>query len=416
MATSRITVKSPYGLENRRKGARYLAKKSDIRLLEPAVASRMQKLQKLVKSERQCKLQLGDVLVDLIDRYELRPVDLARELKERANHLSEMYHVSRMFPRKVRQLHIPYSHYWATMRVVRKFKMLKLNPLKTLQEIASLGLTQHRQITAHYADKLRRAESQTAQKRMKHLPASGWVNKCHHADFRDMESVIPDQSVKILHVDPPYANYRRVADGRYSAGSITRLDCDNETAAEAIQLTVDLLRDWGAKLTTGGVLLLWQAAGPLRMPIATAIEQYAWEVEAVAIWDKSVPQPANFSTPYSSQTEWLWIIKRAGESLVNHDNSSRSDILRFKPIHHIADLHERSHAFEKPLDLCKFLVNKHSHPNEIVVDLCACTGSMSAAAAELGRQWVYVESHADNFAVGEERMARIRRKSMRIAS
>lgn len=403
--TTAIPVRTPYPIEKLRRGAQRLHKKSAIRLSEPAVARRMRDLRRLVRSDRACRLKLGDVLVELIDQHELRPVDLARDLKERANHLSEMYHVARMFPRRFRQTHVPYSQYWATMRTVRRFRALKLDPMCALREIASLGLTQHRQITAHFASKLRATENATSLQKTSTDAAHDWVNRCHHADFRKLLDVIPDASCKIIYVDPPYANYRRVADGRYSAGSMTRTECDNETGVEAVALTVDLLRHWSPKLVPGGVLLLWQSSGPLRKQLATAIETYGWEVETVVIWDKAAIQPGNFESPYSTQTEWLWVLKRASDTLINHDNSPRGDMLRFPPVHRLAELQDRAHAFEKPLALCHFLVGKHSYEGEVVVDLCACTGSMAAAAAKMNRRWVYVESNAENYRLGEQRLA-----------
>ena len=403
--TTAITVRAPYPTHKLRRGAQRLHKKSAIRLSEPAVARRMNVLRRLVRSDRECRLKLGDVLVELIDQHELRPVDLARDLKERANHLSEMYHVARMFPRRFRQTHVPYSHYWATMRTVRRFRALKLDPMCALREIASLGLTQHRQITAHFASKLRATENATSLKKTSTGAVQGWVDRCHHADFRKLLGVIPDASCKVIHADPPYANYRRVADGRYSAGSMTRTECDNETGEQAVELTVDLLRHWQPKLMDGGVMLLWQSAGPLRTAIAGTLEAMHWAVEAVAVWDKGVVQPGNFESPYSTQTEWLWVLKRAGDTLINHDNSPRGDVLRFPPVHRLAELQNRAHAFEKPLALCHFLVGKHSYEGEVVVDLCACTGSMAAAAAKMNRRWVYVESNAENYRLGERRLA-----------
>jgi DNA modification methylase len=371
----------------------------------------MKSLRRLVQTERQSKLKLGDALVEMIDEHNLRPVDLGRELKERPNHLSELYHVAKMFPSVVRQSHIPYTHYWMTMRCVRRFRSLKLEPLTTLKEIASLGLTQHRQVTAHFAAKQRSAECETSITRMSDSPAAGWLNRCINADCRSIVKSIPDESCKIVHADPPYACYRKVADGRYAGGSTSPIACDNKAGADAIKLTMDILRQWGSKLAPGGVLLLWQASGPLRKQIMSAVTRHGWEVEAVAIWDKGAIQPGNFTDPYSTQTEWLWVLKRTGDKLVNHDGSPRGDVLRFDPVHRMRGPGERDHAFEKPVDLCRFLVGKHSYPGEVVVDLCACTGSMGLAAADMGRPWLYVESNAENFRIGQARLNATGRKT-----
>jgi DNA modification methylase len=168
----------------------------------------------------------------------------------------------------------------------------------------------------------------------------------------------------------------------------------------------DLLRDWQPKLMPGGVLLLWQASGPLCRAIADAIGEYNWAVERVVIWDKGRAQAGDFAAPYSTQSEWLWVLKRPGDRLVNHDNSPRGDILRFPPVSLPSLAGAQEHAFEKPLELCRFLVNKHSHERELIFDCCGCTGSMSVAAIEMNRQWVYAESNLRNYEGGTARIAR----------
>jgi len=50
----------------------------------------------------------------------------------------------------------------------------------------------------------------------------------------------------------------------------------------------------------------------------------------------------------------LWVLSRPGDDLLNHDGSSRSDILRFAPVSYPAIAHEQNHCFEKPVKLCEF--------------------------------------------------------------
>jgi DNA modification methylase len=290
------------------------------------------------------------------------------------------------------------------MRTVRKFKQLNLSPTDVLAEIAKHRFTQHRDVTRHFAAKLFHQENCRALKRFTLDQPVNDLDRCYHAPFQSLLSVVSPQSIKVIWADPPYANYRRVGDGRYSGGSKTSTACDNETATQAITVTVDLLREWGPKVTPGGVLLLWQAAGSLRSPISAAIEQYGWEIDTTVIWDKGSIQPGNFGSPYSSQTEWLWALKRNGDRLLNHDNSSRSDIVRFRPVWKTAETADHGHAFEKPDDLCRFFLGKHSFEGELMFEPFGCTGSMSLAAMKMNRRWVYAESHAQNFQLGQRRL------------
>jgi len=120
---------------------------------------------------------------------------------------------------------------------------------------------------------------------------------------------------------------------------------------------------------------------------------------------KGRAQAGDFASPYAPQSEWLLVLKRPGDRLMNHDNSPRGDIIRFAPVSvpHLAGTQQ--HAFEKPVELCKYLVSKHTHERELVFDACGCTGSMSVSAIETNRQWAYAESNAANYHLGVSRIS-----------
>lgn len=365
------------------------------------VARRVARLTKLMASERASKLAQGDLLVQLIDEHGLRPIDIARRTKQRPADLSQMYHTCRTFPPKLRRKNVPYTHYLMAAWMVRRFKTMKLDPLAVLAEIRAMGFTQNRQVTAHFAAKAARMAAGEAEP----LPqGDGWFDRAYHAPFQSLLNVIADGAIKVLHVDPPYV-YRNSATGQYRGASAKSLDCDNRDGDDAAALVVDLVRDWQPKLAPGGVLLLWQPSGPMPPSIMTAIEQHAWAIDRVVVWDKGRPQAGDLAGAYQTQCEWLWVLKRPGDRLVNHDDSARGDVIRFAPASHPSTIASQHHGFEKPIELCRFLVGKHSHPGELVADFCGCTGSMSVAAIEQGRRWAYVESNAANYALGTSRIA-----------
>lgn len=365
----------------------------------------MVRLRNLLSQERQCKLAQGDLLVELIDRHELRPIDIARKTRQRPNDLSQMYHTCRLFPKRKRRGNVPYNAYLMATRTARKFKTLALTPSQILAEILRNRLTQHRHVTAFFSTKVRAAENDRAITSAATDPTGQPFNRIYHAPFQSLLNRFPDGSIKVLHVDPPYV-YPQRTHGRYAGGSASQRGCDNDKATESIRLIEDLLRNWQPKLASGGVLLLWQAAGPLVRPLGDFIEQHGWSIERVVVWDKGRPQAGDFASPYSPQSEWLWVLKRPGDRLANHDGSARGDVFRFTPVSmpHLAGT--QHHAFEKPVELCKFLIGKHSHPRELIFDACGCTGSMSVAAISMNRRWVYAESNLQNYRIGASRIAR----------
>lgn len=385
-------------------GAKRIATKSAATLATPAVKKSMGRLRKLLRDERLCKLQQGDLLVRLIDRHSLRAIDVARQTKQRPNDLSQMYLTCRMFPSRVRRRDVPYNSYFMAMRMVRKFKHLQLAPMDVLKEIQEHGFSQHRDVTAHFSAKARLAQNHRAVELAELTTPKHPFNRAYHATFQTLLKIFPDHSIKLLHVDPPYV-YPGRGDGRYAGGSASSRDCDSTGAAESIALVIDLLRDWQPKLAAGGVLLLWQASGLPARQIVDAIEQHHWSLERIVVWDKGRAQAGDFASPYAPQSEWLLVLKRPGDRLLNHDNSPRGDIIRFAPVSvpHLAG--NQQHAFEKPVELCKYLIGKHTHERELVFDACGCTGSMSVAAIETNRQWVYAESNLSNYTLGASRIS-----------
>lgn len=361
----------------------------------------------LLRAERLCKLQQGDVLVQLVDGHQLRAIDIARHTKQRPNDLSQMYLTCRMFPPRVRRRDVTYNMHFMAMRMVRKFKHLQLQPMDVLNEIREQGFSQHRDVTAHFSGKAREAENERAMRLAELTTPEQPFNRAYHAQFQTLLRTFPDQSIKLLHVDPPYV-YPRRGDGRYAGGSASSRRCDSAGAEESIALVIDLLRDWQPKLKPGGVLLLWQAAGLPPREIVDAMEQNHWSLERIVVWDKGRAQAGDFASPYAAQSEWLLVLKRPGDRLLNHDNSPRGDIVRFAPVSvpHLAGMQQ--HAFEKPVALCKYLIGKHTHERELVFDACGCTASMSVAAIKTNRQWVYAESNAANYTMGSGRIARAR--------
>ena len=383
------------------RSAQQLARNSASRISLPQVGECLEKYRYATAVEQASKLIRGELLVELIDGHGLRAIDIARVTGERPGDISQMYAVAKAFPRGGRPSDAPYNHLLLATRMVRKFPQLRMTPTAALEKIRRAGLTQHRDVTRHFSV-LERGLVVPNARQLPDLRHRGhWLYGAHHCRFQELWSAFPDRSIQILAIDPPYV----YGDSTYGSRSARSLVCDSNDAISAIGLVTDLLRDWQPKLTTGGVVLLWQPWQHLLPEISHAIEVYRWSVVGPVIWDKGRPQPGNFVSPYSVQGEMLWVLHRPGDTLLNHDGSSREMILRFAPVSFPSLASAQAHAYEKPERLCESLIRKHSRPGDLVFDACGCTGTMSIAAISGGRRWVYAESNLENFALGEKRIA-----------
>ena len=383
------------------RSARQLARVSASRISSPETARLLEKYRIVSALERACKLIRGDLLAVLIDGHGLRAIDIARQTGERPGDISEMYAVARTFPREQRPAEVAYNHLLLATRMVQKFPLLKMSPSTALAEIRRAGLTQHRDVTRHFSMLARAATANT----IRHLPdlraAERLIDRAHHCRFETLLPAFSDRAIQILSIDPPYV----YGDQTYGSRSARSLTCDGDDAESAVGLGIDLVRDWQPKLAPGGVVLLWQPWQPLSLKICEAVAMYEWGVIGPVVWDKGRTQPGNFFSPYSPQGEMLWILHRNGDTLLNHDGSSREMILRVPPVSWPALAHAQLHAYQKPLDLCEMLIRKHSRPGDLVFDACGCTGGMSVAAINCGRRWVYAESNQENFNIGKRQIA-----------
>jgi DNA modification methylase len=113
----------------------------------------------------------------------------------------------------------------------------------------------------------------------------------------------------------------------------------------------------------------------------------------------------NGTEPYTTDTENIWVLHRSGDTIINHNNSSRSVVLPIRPVRQKEETADENHLFEKPVDLGKFLIDKHSYEGELIFDACGCSASFSVAAIELRRHFVYCEINEQNFTLGKNNIA-----------
>lgn len=108
---------------------------------------------------------------------------------------------------------------------------------------------------------------------------------------------------------------------------------------------------------------------------------------------------------------WIWTRRGKG----NHGHwpelhaSSRYEMLVVvnggkarlvkKPVENVLDFApfegERSHAMQKPHDLCREIIERTTVPGELVLDICFGSGAHLAAAASLGRDFLGCEQNAE---------------------
>lgn len=367
----------------------------------------LQRFQALLADEAMARWAVADALVELVDGHGFLISDLAERFGRRRNTLSAYYHTAQTFPKNQRDLSISFASYDNARQAGRRFDF---DPFWCLQQIVIEGLTQRRDVSRFFAQKKRDIDAARSVTQAGQLfdGSDQLINRCHLQNCRLITQKMPDHSIKLANLDLPYGPYSHYSDGVHERHGLTRAECDGNDEAVVMALLDDMLRLLEPKMTTGGVALLYRPGGfhdPLYSVIEESADRYGWSVEHVLTWDKRRTKLARPDAPYSSRTETIYVLARDGDQLVNHDDSSRDNIVSIPAARYRRGEEMDHHLFEKPVALCEYLIGKHTHPNELVFDACGCSGNFSIAAATMDRRFVYCETNPINFEWGSQRIA-----------
>lgn len=223
-----------------------------------------------------------------------------------------------------------------------------------------------------------------------------------HGDCIEMMRKIPDGSVDLVLTDPPYAVSRKT---NFASGEPTGKDVDRfrvsmdfgEWDSEEIDLLPVFLEAYRV-LRKGGTIIcfydLWKIT-----TLKTAFEQAGFKQLRFAEWIKTNPVPLNSKTNYLTNAREIMISGVKGGKPTFH--SEYDDGTYRYPICHGS---VRVHPTQKPVPLMKELVEKHSNPNDIVLDPFMGSGSTGVACLNTGREFIGIEKDADYFRVASERI------------
>jgi DNA modification methylase len=375
----------------------------EIRLIE------LHRLRRLFRDEAQNAWDIGDEINRLVG-IGFKVKNLALRFYRRRARLSEYRRTAREFPLEERDLSAPHTHYLIARRVVKKG--LASNLFRTREIITKKGLGQPRDAVRYFAGLRADAENRSNRERvagqLQRVIGKGVINRCHCEPFQAVVERIEAGTVQIFYLDPPYSNHESFADGTMSLSrSAARIACDNSDAESALAQTLDGIRTAPRILKPNGVALLWQSTvGPPEITVLQAIDAAGLTIEREVWWNKSHPQLEDGEGTYATQAERVYVLRRKGDVLKNHaPELHRGNVLTISPVVMRARTAHEHHIFEKPAELNRYFVQKHSYEGDLIVDAFGCSGSFSVAAIELGRRWVYCESNRDNFSFGSRRIA-----------
>ena len=232
------------------------------------------------------------------------------------------------------------------------------------------------------------------------------LNKIYNQDCIEVLRTIPDKSIDLILTDPPYIISRKSGFNRMSEGvdpillgkfknqSIDFGDWDKE------DLNLDVLFTEFYRILKTNASIIWFYDIWKIGEVKDVAEKLGFKQPRVCQWIKNNPVPINSKINYlSNATEYFVTFVKKEKPIFNsqYDNG----IYNF-PIYHSKD---RFHPTQKPIELMKVLIQKHTTENMIILDPFSGSATTAVAAIETNRKWIMIEKNHDYY---EKSITRIR--------
>ena len=214
-----------------------------------------------------------------------------------------------------------------------------------------------------------------------------------HGDCLKEMMKLADDGVKVdlICTDPPYLmNYKtnRRKDKTHDFSKPIANDTNFELIKDIMPLLFELLN-------RGGAIYMFCNANHIDY-FKQQIEQH-FTLKNILIWVKNNWSAGDLKGAYAKQTEFiLYAVK--GRHVLN--GARDTDTLYYNRVVGNMQLHQN----QKPVDLCKYLINKSSNENDTVLDCFMGSGSTGVACLQTNRNFIGIELDNDYFKIAEKRI------------
>ncbi|MHB8995290.1 MAG: DNA-methyltransferase [Armatimonadota bacterium] len=249
-------------------------------------------------------------------------------------------------------------------------------------------------------------------------------------DCRDLLHRVPDCSVAMAFLDPPYnlqlhpERARKVRPNTYRRGQVANWDefesveAYDEALTPVLEHLLRVLQPDGSLWVSGSYHCIHRLASHLQ-------DFGAWFFTEIVWWRPDAPPPSPFHRRPQMVETILWVAKnRAGASLVrkrySHELMVQFATEGFKrkqplsiwsiPVTRSPERLRNSdgsavHPTQKPLELVRRMVRLSTLPGELVLDPMAGTGTTGEVAMELGRRFLLFEREPEYVTAAGQRLS-----------
>lgn len=206
------------------------------------------------------------------------------------------------------------------------------------------------------------------------------INRYMIGDFFELVKKIPDKSIDIIELDPPYGiDLHDVKDG-LTNGFYTK-ESYNEVAAEKYELFInEVLQECYRIMSDNSWLICWFAIEPWMEDIYHAIKATGFQTNRlVGLWVKPTGQ-TKAPQYYLANTYEPFFYARKGAPIIS--KQGRSNIFNFKPVFQ----NRKVHPTERPIELIQEVLATFGWTGARVFVPFLGSGNTILSAANLGMQ------------------------------
>lgn len=212
-------------------------------------------------------------------------------------------------------------------------------------------------------------------------------NQVLQGDCYDLLKNISDDTINLILVDPPYQISKKSNFKKNSTNiKYNKIDIDfGEWDHEEINLEL-LFFEFKRILKSNGYIIIfydvWKSES-----LKYWAEKFGFKQPRVGQWVKTNPVPINSKKNYLSNSIEFFFCFVKGKNVTF--NSEYDKGIYNYPICHGKE--RTKHPTQKPLNLIKDLVVKHSNEDDIILDCFAGSGTTGLAAKETNRKFILIE-------------------------
>ncbi len=203
-------------------------------------------------------------------------------------------------------------------------------------------------------------------------------------DFSKFLSSLQAGSVDLVLTDPPYTISKKTGFANVGDNGVKRFAVSMHFGKwDLKQVRLDLLAEGLMRvLRLGGTAIVWYDLWKLSH-LAEAMASAGFKMLRVLIWEKTNPVPLNMKSTYLSNSREIAVVGVKGGKPTFYGSYDNGIYARPIPRHN----GERVHPTQKPLDLFRELIEKHSNPGDLVIDPFIGSGTTAVAALQAKRKF-----------------------------